>query len=88
MKWNFKELYNQFLHIETGVFFTYWSIIIPKRFFNYEFFDYRLLLVGFTVGFTVEIYQYFFKDKKQLHLPDRIRDNTSYIIGSAMVWLI
>jgi len=88
MKWGFNELYNQFLHIQTGTFFTYWVLIAHKRLLDKEIFDIRLLLVGFTIGLLVEIYQYFFQDKRELHLSDRTRDIVFYIIGSALIWLI
>jgi len=82
MKWDIKELFNQFLHLETGFFLTYWV----KYAFN--ILDYRLLFVGLTVGLLVEVYQYFYQDNRELHLPDRIRDDFFYIIGSGLIWLV
>ena len=80
MKWDLNEWKNQGLHFIAGI------ITTGAFSFVFKIYDWRLLLVGLTVGIGVEIYQYFFRDKWEAHLWDRIRDVVFYDIGSLVIW--
>ena len=85
MNWGLNELKNQVAHFFVSIFFTLIALFIIKKF---EFNIHLLLLVGVIVGTSVEVYQYFRKDNRQLKLPDRIRDVFFYELASILVWYI
>jgi len=88
MKWDLNEWLNQLKHFIAGLFSAYIVMVGHKYILNIEIFDYRLLLVGLLVGSIVEIYQFFYRDNREFHVADRLRDISFYIIGSSIIWLV
>jgi len=82
MVWTVHEWVNQLKHFFVGLIATYGVKVV------FNIVDWRLLLVGLSIGLGVEVYQYFFRDNKILHPLDRIRDVTFYEIGSLVIWII
>ena len=82
MKWDWNEWKNQFKHFTVGLIATG----VAK--FVFGIVDWRLLLIGVSIGILVELYQFFFRDNKILHPLDRIRDVCFYDIGSLLIWMV
>jgi len=89
MKWDINEIGNQTVHFLVGYLFAMIISFIAVYFYGLRIFYEQLSILSVVVisasviiAIIVELYQYFCPDKKDLKLPDRIRDGIFYVIGS------
>ena len=77
--WSSRDLLQQLAHFSQGLIYSFFISAIFKTVLGW---------VGAVIGFGVEVYQYFFKDNRDLRLSDRFRDWIFWSLGGALLRLI
>jgi len=77
--WSKRDILQQVAHFVQGFIYSLLISIIFKLVFWW---------FGIVVGFGVEVYQYFFKDARDLRLKDRIRDWCFWSLGGVLLLLV